>query len=192
MDCGNGAALQIRKVLIMSKSTLLRVITRKGTSFCAVRGYESKGTGEIANHLIQTGYSYENANKHDLAILKAADAATVAAQIGEDTGMVADAIAALIKSVEKPDPVLSESQKNAYTHVGAGLKVHNETGQLYVTGLTVRKQVLIAGEYKVVNSKPATIVKNKVSKALNLRKGKIRQYIFDRGTFNLRGVTLTV
>lgn len=180
----------------MKVSKLLKVINGKGATFCAVRGYTSEKTGEVANYLIQSGYSYENANAHDLAILKAANPATVAAAIGESVSMVSDAIAALIQSIEAPNKRMSQAQKDTYTHLGAGIKEYNgseadKQGNIYVTGLVIRKQTIVKGVHKEVKSKPETIVKSKVSKHLQLRKENIRQYILKNGEFKLRGVTLT-
>lgn len=172
------------------KGTILRVIARKGSTFVGVRGYLSKGSNELANHTIVAGYSYENAKAHDLNVVAAADAAALAAQLGTEQALVEQALAEITTSLTKPDKTRSEAQINAFTHVGTGMKVHNETGQLYIHGLTVRKKVLQAGEYKAVNSKPITICKNRVKKALGLRTDKVRTYIFDRGTFQMRGLIL--
>lgn len=172
------------------KNTTLRVISRKGSTFVGVRAYESKGTGEVAHHTIVAGYSYENAKLHDLQAVRNAKAADLASQIDMPVELVQEALTAIEESLIKPDKARSEAQINAYHHIGTGMKVHVETGALYVHGLTVNKKVLQAGTYKTVNSKPITICKNKVKKALGLRTDKVRTYIFDRGTFNMRGVTL--
>ena len=168
----------------------LRVMARRGSTFVGIRGYESKGTGEVANHTIVAGYSYANAKAHDLAIVQAANAGDLATELDQPVELVEQALAEITKSLTKPDAARSEGQINAYTHVGNGIKVHNETGDLYVHGLTVSKKVLVAGTYKTVNSKPITICKNKVKKALGLRTDKVRTYIFNNGTFTMRGVEL--
>jgi hypothetical protein len=182
----------------MKVSKLLKVINSRGATFAAIRSYDSKSTGEIANHTIVSGYSYENANAHDLAILKALtaqDIAALAVKVGYVSTMVQDAVNALIKSIEAPSKVLSQAQANTYIHLGAGIKEYNGDdvtlqGNIYVTGLLVKKTVLVAGTKKEVNSKPATICKHKVSKALGLRKENIRQYILKRGEVKMRGVSL--
>jgi hypothetical protein len=182
----------------MKISNLLKVVNSKGTSFCAVRGYNSKSTGEIANYTVINGYSYENANQHDLAILNAltaSDIQALAVKVGYAESMVQDAINALIKSIVAPNATLSKAQTDTYTQLGSGIKEYagdnaELNGNIYVTGLIVRKSVLVAGTKKEVNSKPATICKKKVSKALDLRKDKIRQFIVNRGEYKLRGVSL--
>jgi hypothetical protein len=181
----------------MQVSKLLKVINGKGATFCAVKGYESKSTvGEVANYTIISGYSYENANEHDLAILKAANIDTLASKLNADKGMVQGAVDSLIKSIEAPNKKMSQAQQDTYIHLGAGIKEYagdkpELQGNIYVTGLVVRKKVLVKGVRKVVNSKPETIVKKQVSKALALRKDNIRQFILNRGEYALRGVRLT-
>jgi hypothetical protein len=166
----------------------IRVMQRKGSTFVGIRQYTAKGTGEEANHTILAGYSYDNAKQHDLAIVQSADAEALATQVNQPVELVQQALAEIEKSLTKPDKARSEAQANAYTHVGNGLKIHNDNGDLYVHGLTVSKKILKAGEYPTVNSKPITICKNKVKKALGLRTDKIRTYIFNNGTFAMRGV----
>lgn len=170
--------------------TQLRVMNKKGATFVGIRHYLSKGSNELANHTIVAGYSYDKAKLHDLQLVRTTSAADLASQIDMPVELVQEALTAIEESLIKPDKARSEAQANAFTHVGNGLKVHNETGQLYVHGLTVRKKVLQAGQHKTVNSKPITICKAKVKKALGLRTDKVRTYIFDRGTFQMRGLVL--
>lgn len=177
------------------KKALKVVINGKGTTFAAVRGYESKTDGGIANYTIVSGYSYENANAHDLAILKAANVANLATKLGENVASVQAAVDALIKSIEAPNTRMSQAQQDTYIQLGAGVKLYagdkpELQGNIYVTGLIVRKKVLVAGNKKPVKSKPETILKGKVEKELNLRKRNIRQFILNRGDFHLRGVTI--
>jgi len=182
----------------MKASTLVKLVTSKGTTFCSVKGYNKESTGEISNHLIVAGYSYENANQHDLAILNAltaSDIQALAVKVGYAESMVIDAVTALIKSIVAPNTALVRAQIDTYTQLGSGIKEYagdnaELNGNIYVTGLIVRKSVLVAGTKKEVNSKPATICKKKVSKALDLRKDKIRQFIVNRGEYKLRGVSL--
>jgi len=55
-----------------------------------------------------------------------------------------------------------------------GVKMHRETGALYVTGLVERKTVLVPGEYKTVKSAPKTIAKRKLEKMAF--SGRFRQF----------------
>jgi len=181
---------KIRKVLIMNNRVLVRVMSRKGATFAAVRDYTSVKSGEVSNQTIIAGYSYENAKKHDLAIVQGADAKSLAIAVNYPVDLVEKVLGELEASLTKPDAARSEGQTEAYTHLGSGIKRHNDTKQLYLTGLVVSKTVLKAGEFKEVKSADKTICKNKVKKALELRMDKIRQFVLDNGTFNLRGESI--
>lgn len=174
----------------MKKSTLVKVTSRNGSTFVGIRGYEAAKTGEVSNRTIVAGYSYENAKAHDLVAVQAANAVELSKEVGYPVELVDTVLGELTKSLTNPDKARSEGQENAYTHLGGGIKRHNDTKQLYLIGLEVRKQVLVEGEYKVVKSADKTICKNKVKKALGLRTDKIRTFILDNGTFNMRGLVL--
>jgi hypothetical protein len=85
----------------------------------------------------------------------------------------------LIASLINPDENRSGGQINAYTNIVKGIRVHNETGVLYVYGYRERKEVLAKGEYKEVKSKPLTIAKNELKKLM--RTGKFTQYALEIG-----------
>ncbi len=78
-----------------------------------------------------------------------------------------------------------------YVHVEGveGVKIHRESGELYVQGLSERKVVLIAGTYKEVKSRPLTLAKKAIDKGL--RRGKIRQFkLSEVSSARLNGETL--
>ena len=85
---------------------------------------------------------------------------------------------------------LSDAQKNAYTHITKGVKVNNETNQIHVFGLVVKKTVLVSIEYKQTNSRDLTIVQNKIKKLCEFKQLKYRNFIFDKAEVNLQGVTI--
>ena len=64
---------------------------------------------------------------------------------------------------------------HTHTHLCNNVKVHNETNELYITGMKIRKTIHTEGIYKEVKSKPLTIAKNILRKELTT--SKIRQYI---------------
>jgi hypothetical protein len=166
----------------------LRAFSRNGSTFIGVRCYNSKGTGEVSNQTIIGGYDYAAAKERDLPKIQAANAADLAQKLGFDLALVEKAMAAILKTNQNPDAVLSEAQKAAYKHIGNGLKLHLETGDLHVHGLLVKKKTLQAGTYK-----PETAYaecRRKIEKELDLSIAKIRQFKLERGTFNLRGVTV--
>ena len=102
------------------------------------------------------------------------------------------AVEELIKSLTKPSEAHSNGQKDAYTHLGKGIKMHNETGEFYITGLRVRKKVLHAIEYKEVKSRELTLAKKAIKKALDFKTDKFRNFkIGNSEELNLQGVKLT-
>ena len=85
----------------------------------------------------------------------------------------------LIASFLKPDENRSEGQKNAYTQIVKGVKVHNETGVLYIYGSKESKKVITEGNYPTRNSKAITIAKNELRKLLST--GKFTQFALEIG-----------
>jgi hypothetical protein len=165
-------ALEVIKTL---KAATDKSIT--GVSFVSIRNYTNT-SGETSNNLINVGASYEKAKKSDIATLE--DIPFIQSQTFKSTPENIEAArVALIAAFIAPDKARSEGQKDAYTHIVPGVKVHNETGQIYVYGYREKKEVLQAGEYKTVNSSALTIAKNELRKLL--RTGKFTQYSLEMG-----------
>jgi hypothetical protein len=135
-----------------------------GVSMISIRNY-TNSYNEISNSRINIGASYENAKQKDINFLKALDITTLENR-KSDVVTLEMARIELIKSFETPDKNRSNGQIDAYTHIVSGLKVHNETSRVYIYGLRVAKEVIVKGEYPVVNSKPLTIAKNELRKLL--------------------------
>lgn len=77
---------------------------------------------------------------------------------------------ALIEAFIAPDKARSEGQTDAYTTITNGVRVHNDTGKLYIFGYRVSKTVLVEGVYKTVNSSKQTIAKNELRRLLKTSK----------------------
>ena len=141
-----------------------------GAAFVSI-DYTSKGTGERAIHLIQIGTDTARIYREDLA--------TVEAMLPNLSGLELTAAQEILSS-------LSVSLENgigdnpAYTKVGYYLPVvrgvwfNAETGEVYVKGSVVSKRVITAGTYKTVKSRPLTLAKKEIDKAL--KRSKIREY----------------
>jgi hypothetical protein len=165
----------------MSKvAELLEAIERgKGAKFASFT-YRSKGTGELAKCLIILGASTETLYQKDVQILQ-----TLIAE-GGLTGLKLEAAAAILKSRMESltvgighNSMYTHSPENGDTYVHpvglTGIKVHKENGEVYVSGLVERKDVLEEGEYKKVNSRPLTLAKKEIEKLLPST--RFRQYI---------------
>jgi hypothetical protein len=139
---------------------------KKGANF-ATFVYKTKETGEVAKYNIILGATTENLYKKDIPLLermvkllkgiKAADHTIKAAE-----ELLASRNESLTKGVGNND---SYTQKDTYDYVAGltGVRVHKETGALYVSGLLNRKEVITVGNpRKVVKSAPKTIAKKKI------------------------------
>ena len=178
-------ALQVIKAV---KEATEKSIT--GVSFVSVKNYTNK-QGEVSNSLINIGIKYESAKKKDIAFLNELNIEKAIAEfdLKSDKSLLEEARKELMVGFIKPEVNRSQGQINAYTTIFDGVKVHNETGVLYIYGYRENKTVLVKGEYKTVNSKPLTIAKDELRKLL--KTGKFTQYSLEVGnTLKLNGETL--
>jgi hypothetical protein len=157
-----------------------------GVSFVSIKNYTNK-QNEVSNNLINVGINYENAKAKDIETLENLN--LKAHDFKSPLDLLKIAKEELILAFLAPNENRSQGQQNAYTTILPGVKVHNETGVLYVYGYRENKTVLVKGEYKHVNSAPLTIAKNEL-RAL-LRTGKFTQFALEVGnTIKASGETL--
>jgi hypothetical protein len=167
----------------------------KGAKFASFL-YRSKGTGELARHTIILGASTETLYQKDIEVLQ------FLMDAGEFDGIRLEAAAAILKSRHESLTV-GVGHNSAYTHspengdtyvypVGLpGIRVHKETGEVYVNGLTEGKVVIEAGEYKVVKSRPLTLAKKEIEKMIP--GSRFRQFILRNvRTAKLNGEVLEI
>ena len=161
--------------------------SEKGTEYVGIRNYTSS-KDEISNQTLNAGISVLNAKKLDLKSLQAMSIENLY-EIADDKKIdrsIADkAIAALLiselKNVSKEKEnrtAASQAQTDAYTYINKGMKIHKESGVLYVCGFVENKEVLKEGIYKTVNSADLTIMKNAIKKALKFKMLKYRNFVF--------------
>ncbi len=147
-----------------------------GVSFVHVKNYKNK-QNEVSNNLINVGMSYENAKVKDIEFLENLPTDLTFKSTPE---LIEEARKTLIAAFIAPDKARSEGQIDAYERIINGLKVHKETGVLYLYGYRQKKEVIAAGEAKKpVNSAPLTIAKDELRK--HLRTGKFTQYALEVG-----------
>jgi hypothetical protein len=157
-----------------------------GVSFVSIRNYTNQ-QGETSNSLINVGINYENAKKKDIEFLENLKATEYEFKSTPD--LIEEARQALINGFMFPEENRSNGQKNAYTTIFNGVKVHNETGFIYIFGYREQKTILKQGEYKQVNSRPLTIAKNELKKLL--KTGKFTQFALEEGNeIRCNGATL--
>jgi hypothetical protein len=149
------------KAISMVRNAIAKSPT--GVSFFSIKNYCNK-FGEISNQLINVGISYKSQVEKDIEFLRNLDVTTL-----KWKSAMVDIIKArttLIEAFISPSKARSEGQINAYTIITDGVKVHNETGLLYIYGYRVKKEVLQEGSYPVVNSRKDTIAKDEIRKLL--------------------------
>ena len=146
-------------------------------------------TVEVARHLLILGASTENLYRRDLETLDAIAPTLTGLQVAAAAKIRASRTESLDKGV---------GNNSAYTGADAyaptaikGVKVHLETGNLHVSGLTMRKDVIVKATYRKVNSKPETIARQEVEAMLP--SAKYRQFRLDGVTVaKLNGDTLEI
>lgn len=159
-----------------------------GTSFVGIKGYESKTSGETANHVVNVGFSYENAIEKDLNKLNnltAKDIENLVFETGIDVNTVLTAKNEMINSFIKnrnkeTQSKQSEAQQETYLSIAPGIRLHKETGQIYIYALHVSKQVIVKGEHKKVNSREKTLAKKAIQKYLDMSTSKFRNFIVSK------------
>lgn len=179
--------------------------TIKGTTFVGTTYRNAQG--ELSRQLIVSGITYENLLLNDFESLQANQNVVFSSlEKKYSVELITLAYNNLFTSLEKrlsnPETkakllaekdstiVRSQAQKDAYTHVAKGIKVHNDTNEIHVFGLCVKKTVLEPIEYKETKSKELTIVQNKIKKLCDFKQSKYKTFIFQQGEFKMKGLTL--
>lgn len=162
-----------------------------GNSFIGIGEYTSKGTGAISNYLLNVGIDIVKLKNDDLKSLKSVNS-NFLTQISNDLEISFDTVnkayTELIVTAEKnisKDIEFRTNQSKAQTNAYIGLtsnnsvRLHKDTLALHIFGVEVKKRVLVEGVKKVVKSQAKTIAKREIEKRLNLRRLKLRTFIFD-------------
>lgn len=169
------------------KNLVESMLTMKnGSTFCGLT-YTSKGTGEIANHVINVNTSYSNAVKHDIEALQNItdeQIVTISENGNFSVKLIQQATEKLLTSfINNQDKDTasngSVAQNLAYINITPCIKYNFETGLLYLHGASVSKTVLEKGIYKTVNSRELTLCQNEIKKVLNFKTEKYRNFIIE-------------
>ncbi len=155
--------------------------TPNGVSFCSIKNYTNQ-EGEVSDYVFNVGVSYENAVKKDIQFLNDLDVTTM-----EWQSAMVDIIKAkqeLISSLEAPSKARSEGQKDAYTYINECVKIHNETGLIYISGMKVSKKVKEAVDYGEDRRKPLTKAKDEIRKLM--KSTKYRNFIFSPSGMSIK------
>jgi hypothetical protein len=163
-------------IVISDKATKVIITLKKainnspnGISFVSINNY-TNSANEVSNNLLNIGIKYSNQKAKDIEFLKNLNIYEM--NFNSSLIDIEKARIQLIESFIKPSENHSKGQIEAYTHITEGLKVHNETGLLYIFGYRLTKTVISEGEYKEVKSSSLTIAKNELRKLLKTSKYK--------------------
>ncbi len=184
----------------MTTTTLFKLIENfdfNGVSFVSIKAYcsDTSGNSEVADVLINVGGSYANMKAADLRTLQGANAKELAT-IDFGQALIEQALAEKIQSIVAPNVARSNGQKDAYINLNMSgtLKYCKATGNVMISGNVVRKKVIVEGVYKEVKSKPLTLAKKHIDKALDLKMAKIRYYSLKNilAKVNVNGDTIEI
>ena len=175
-------------VINLVKNAVSNSIT--GVSFFSLKNY-TNSSNEVSNYLINVGINYEKSKVLDLAFLQSLDLNKTELVFKSNKADLELAKAELIASFIKPDENRSKGQTDAYTTIFSGVRVHNETGVLYVYGYKQNKTVLVEGVYKTVKSSAKTIAKKELQK--HLKSGQFVNFAIEVGnTLKANGETIEI
>jgi len=158
----------------------------EGVAFVSIKGYVSKKSDntELQDVIININVPYGTAKEKDVEFLKGINVKDFQKETGTTIGLniLEEARTSLIGSLIAPSQSRSEGQTNAYEKVNGYMKIHKETGEVYIFGMKVRKTVKIEGDFGKDTRKVLTIAKDLFRS--KMKSTKYRQYIvtdiFDR------------
>lgn len=154
----------------------------KGVGFVSLQ-YRNKD-GELSKRLLNVGARYDNAKKKDIETIDGGvDYIPSDKYTRTDWDM---ALTEVKQSLVNPDKARSDGQKNAYivlNESNGSVRFNVNQQEVYLFAKSEKKEVLEAGVYKTVNSKPKTLAKKAISKTY-LKSEKFRSFIIK----NLAGV----
>lgn len=159
----------------------------KGAKFISINGYESVATKEIANHIVNVNISVYNAKLADFERLeqcKEIDLLKISISSGIAIDICKTALNELLISSAKnlsenkeDRTAQSKGQTNNYIFITPAIRLHKDTMNIHIFGQTIKKIVLVKGNYKIVKSNDKTLAKNAIKKYLELRSDKFRDFL---------------
>jgi hypothetical protein len=169
------------------KKLINKFASLKGASFISINNYLSTTSGELANHTVNVNISVMNAKLADLQTLKActdADLKKISRVTNIDLNTLKLSLSEMLESAEKNTSVnpedhtnASKAQADAYVHITPAIRLHKDTLQIHIFGQAIKKEVIVEGEYKHVNSSAKTLGKKAIKKYFDLKADKFRDFI---------------
>jgi hypothetical protein len=168
----------------------LREATSRGCSFISFL-YTTKKDGSTSLYTINFGVDYQKACEHDKTLLEAY-------QPKNDLQVTAKA--EMLKSLtETVTEGVSQAytQKDTYTTLGKGIKIHNENQEIHLWGFLQSKTEIAPAtiEQKKVNSRPLTIEKKNIERELEFKRNKFVSFVLNPANIagiKVKGTTIEV
>jgi hypothetical protein len=174
-----------------------------GVSFLGIRNYQNT-QGEISNQTLNVGVSYEKAMQNDffslqinkekimLDLAKTFELALIEKAYNElyvslEKRLSSPEIKELLRLENDSTIKRSDAQKDAFTHITTGVKVHDETGKIHVYGFVERKTVLVPIEYPKTQTRELTICKRTIEKLCKCKLSKYKTFYFDKAEVRVNG-----
>lgn len=160
---------------------------RRGSQIVSIKNYKS-ADNEISDFQICFHMSYRNALQKSLNLVSEYVPKSPIEEIAKK-----EIVESYTNSLNKfngendreeavEDPTYEHVKDDNGNYI-KGIKVHRETGDLYMYGLLLNKKVVVPVERKPVKSRELTIAKNKIKKSLRLPVDRFRQYVLTKQNF---------
>jgi hypothetical protein len=163
--------------------TLLQMLNGvKGAQFASLT-YRTKATDELARYTLLLGASVENAYAGDIQKVEdALPTLTEPLEIEAAREILLSLRQSLDKGIGNND---AYTLQGVYTPTGIkGVYINTNDNILHIKNVFVQSKVVLqeGAPRKPVKSKPLTIAKDRLKKALGLRSNKLRQFVLDNIT----------
>lgn len=157
------------------KATILQEIqeaTEKGARFVSFL-YTSKDTHETAIYTIILGINLKSAYERDLKIIGKIHPHGLYERVAR-AEILESLRTSLVKGIGN-NPAYT--QKGLFQSICKGVRLNKNTLQLHIFGFVVKKNVVVPGNFKKVNSSEKTVAKRYLRK--KMKSGRFRDFILD-------------
>jgi hypothetical protein len=163
----------------------------RGAKYASINSYSSDKSehSEIANHQIILNFSYENMQKEDKEKLKKLDINLVDVNKfnydtidlnGKDINVYKDEVRnSLAEALEELRNPIKKDRVNNDQWINDILVFNWKTKRLSIKGQSLKKNVIVEGDFKKEKSGAKTIAKKLIKKQADLRSDKYRRFAID-------------
>ena len=171
MDLNTNITLTINQIKLLN----LLAIATKNASFVSLKGMITKH--EIQNVVINVGCDYQRMLEHDIKLLENLNVESLYTNDIEIDQHFETARHELLKNKTKPNNYKT-GQTDAYYNIQKNVKIHKDSGQLYIYGQKISKKTLeIHTPYKLTKKRAKTKAKDIIRTLL--KTPNYRLYKFD-------------